>query len=217
MICLHSLHCLDQLEFDLPFLISSLVSKDRQLSSVVAGHVQWLEKFLGELEKYIIKEEKAAVKKDGKKAVIKENKYIYNNLMWPWEYNFRYICTVHVYSPYTYAHRVYIDVHVYVHMYIYIIQCSLLFRPVAVEDLRLENGPHNLVPGPYLRQTVYANQFLTEGEPLRHLLHYTNYFYPVTLDDHVSKKTTSSPLSSPLIHPMQRVAIDRVNYWIKTR
>ena len=98
MICLHSLHCLDQLEFDLPFLISSLVSKDRQLSSVVAGHVQWLEKFLGELEKYIIKEEKAAVKKDGKKAVIKENKYIYNNLMWPWEYNFRYICQ-YLYSP----------------------------------------------------------------------------------------------------------------------
>ena len=98
MICLHSLHCLDQLEFDLPFLISSLVSKDRQLSSVVAGHVQWLEKFLGELEKYIIKEEKAAVKKDGKKAVIKENKYIYNNLMWPWEYNFRYICH-YLYSP----------------------------------------------------------------------------------------------------------------------
>ena len=55
------------------------------------------------------------------------------------------------------------------------------------------------------------------GEVLRHLLHYTNYFYPVTLDDHVSKKTKSSPLSSPIIHPMQRVAIDRVDYWIKTR
>lgn len=129
MICLHSLHCLDQLELDLPFLISSLVSKDRQLSSVVAGHVQWLEKFLGELEKYIIKAEKTAVKKNGKKDAIKENKYIYNGLMLPWEYNFRYIC--HCY----YVHRhlyVYIQVHymyicicdsnnTYLHMYICLI------------------------------------------------------------------------------------------------
>ena len=68
-----------------------------------------------------------------------------------------------------------------------------------------------------MRRTVFAHEFITGGQAVRHLLHYTNYFYPVTLDDHVSKKTTSSPLSSPLIHPMQRVAINRVNYWIKTR
>ena len=101
-------------------------------------------------------------------------------------------------------------------MQIYVI-IILLFRPVAVEDLSLERSPHDLVPGPYLRRTIFADEFMTRGEAIRHLLHYTNYFYPVTLDDHVSKKTKSSPLSSPIIHPMQRVAIDRVNYWIKTR
>ena len=123
-----------------------------------------------------------------------------------------YICTQHTCTC-TYAH----SMHVHVYIYVIIIQCSLLFRPVAVEDLILENSTHDLVPGPYLRRKVYADEFLTRGEALRHLLHYTNYFYPVTLDDHVSKKTKSSPLSSPVIHPMQRVAIDRVNYWIKTR
>ena len=95
--------------------------------------------------------------------------------------------------------------------------CYPIIRPVAVDDLRLENSPHDLVPGPYLRRTIFVHEFIIGGEALRHLLHYSNYLYPVTLNDHVSKKTKSGPLSSTVIHPMQRSAIDKVNYWITKR
>ena len=47
----------------LPFLITSLVSNDRRLSGTVSSHVQWIEKLLGEVERFELYTSKVQAKK----------------------------------------------------------------------------------------------------------------------------------------------------------
>lgn len=79
------------MELQLPFLITSLVSHDRQVSSVVAAQVQWLEKLFGDVERAILNLEKTSTMKQGvhvKKWEPKELKLLYD-VMKPWNYDFQ--------------------------------------------------------------------------------------------------------------------------------
>lgn len=91
-----------------------------------------------------------------------------------------------------------------------IIMCMKLYRPISVADFNPE-GYHCPIPDPYDPFHSSLGMYTESGELLRYLLHYCNYFYPVTLNDGNSKTSPSVTV------PLQKVAVDRVNYWIKSR
>lgn len=80
------------MELQLPFLITSLVGHDRQLSGAVSFQVQWLEKLFGDVEKAVIKLEKETVTnytyQRGRNWKAEKLKFLFK-LMLPWNYNFR--------------------------------------------------------------------------------------------------------------------------------
>lgn len=174
------------MEFQLPFLITSLVSSNRQLSGIVARQVQWLEKFFGEIERAALKAKKEEAKTESEKKQIQSNRLY--KLMIPWQYDSRY--TVHN-----------ID------------QLLHSFRPVGVVDFATD-GLHCPLPSPLDIKSCHFDDYLKDGNLLPYILYYINYFYPATLDD---RSTSKVPPSPSLIQPMQRIAIDRINYWIKSR
>ena len=47
----------DQMEMQLPFLITTLVGHNKQISGIVSSHVQWLEKLLADVEKALLARE----------------------------------------------------------------------------------------------------------------------------------------------------------------
>ena len=89
------------MEMQLPFLITSLVGHNRRLSSIVSSHVQWLEKLLADVEKTLLEDE-ASMKKRNKDSSLKELNCIYE-LVVPWDTQFRYGMSLHVYTCYVYV------------------------------------------------------------------------------------------------------------------
>ena len=45
------------MEMQLPFLITTLVGHNKQISGIVSSHVQWLEKLLADVEKALLARE----------------------------------------------------------------------------------------------------------------------------------------------------------------
>ena len=86
----------DQMEMQLPFLITTLVGHNKQISGIVSSHVQWLEKLLADVEKALLARE-ASNKKSNHAQELKELKCIYI-LLKPWNTEFRYgySCTLSI-------------------------------------------------------------------------------------------------------------------------
>ena len=70
------------MEMQLPFLITTLVGHNKQISGIVSSHVQWLEKLLADVEKVLLVRE-ASNKKSNHAQELKELKCIYI-LLKPW-------------------------------------------------------------------------------------------------------------------------------------
>ena len=92
-------------------------------------------------------------------------------------------------------------------------------RPISANHFTT-NGYHCPLPYQSKEFNNYQthNYYCTEGGLLGILFHYANYFYPVALNEHVSKRYSLSTKSSDAaLEQIQRVAIERVHHWIKTR
>ena len=96
------------MEMQLPFLITTLVSHNKQISGIVSSHVQWLEKLLADVEKALLARE-ASNKKSNHAQELKELKCIYI-LLKPWNTEFRYEYSCTLYQILYTLH----DVHVHV-------------------------------------------------------------------------------------------------------
>ena len=87
-------------EQNLPFLITSLVSKDRQLSNTISNHVQWLEKLFGGVEMYGLTKKKPLKKiKKTDIPVQEEMKFVYD-LQMPFQHDFTPITLEEITSGY---------------------------------------------------------------------------------------------------------------------
>ena len=86
----------DQMEMQLPFLITTLVGHNKQISGIVSSHVQWLEKLLADVEKALLARE-TSKKKSNHAQELKELKCIYI-LLKPWntEFRYEYSCTLSI-------------------------------------------------------------------------------------------------------------------------
>ena len=107
-----------------------------------------------------------------------------------------------------------------IHVVVIIVVTCVLFhcRPISANDFSFE-GYH--CPLPWIRHEsnfLTYDYYLDDGGLFSFLLYYANYFYPVNLNDHISRRSSvSSGSSDAALEQVQRVAIDRVNNWIKTR
>uniref|UniRef100_A0A1X7UZZ4 Uncharacterized protein n=1 Tax=Amphimedon queenslandica TaxID=400682 RepID=A0A1X7UZZ4_AMPQE len=104
-------------------------------------------------------------------------------------------------------------------IYEFVVPWDTQFRPISANEFTTE-GYH--CPLPYQSREIDNYQthshYCTEGGLLGVLFHYANYFYPVALNEDISKRCSLSTKSSDTaLEQIQRVAIERVNYWIKIR
>ena len=86
--------------------------------------------------------------------------------------------------------------------------------PVNRNDIGYPCGCHAPLPNLSVRSKHFLNsdRFL-----LRPLLHYVNYFYPVMVDPNIGRGAVSELTGKTGLTVPQKVAIGRVNNWIKTR
>lgn len=149
---------------DLPYLISSLVIGEQQVSSIVATQKQWLQKQLSDVEMFGLHEENVK----GKKERTDKKKLRIYDVPSVWEIG---------------------------------------FRPICVNDIEEKAFPHVPLSMPGSRNYL-IDDFNQSHKLFPLILHYTNYYYPLALDDRVDSKSLTK---------VQDIAIGRVTYLFQSR